>query len=364
MGVFIRFLILLLVLATGPAQAATPFKTITVAEGLEYPWSVAFLPEDGYLITERDGRLLRVAANGAKTEITGLPQITARKQGGLLGIALDPDFSNNHLVYFSYVARGYGGTGTQVARARLEGDELADLEVIFKAEPKKRTDLHFGSRLLFLPDGTLLITLGERFHMQEAQDTGTHLGKLIRINPDGSAPQDNPFAGQKGAKPEIYSYGHRNVQGIALEPGTGTIWEHEHGPKGGDEVNIIKPGANYGWPVITYGIDYDGSVITDRKEAPGMEQPVIYWVPSIAPSGMAFYNGDKFPEWKGDLFVGALAGTHLRRLEVEGQTITEQEVMLADMEERIRDVAAGPDGFIYVLTDSHEGRLIRLEPAQ
>jgi len=360
---FLSF-VTLIVLSGTAAAAEQPFKLVTVAGGLEFPWSVAFLPEGGYLVTERGGKLLRIAEDGKKTEIAGLPQITARGQGGLMDVALDPDFAANRFIYFSYVTRGYGGTGTQVARAQLAGDALAGVEVIFKAEPKKRSDVHFGGRLLFAPDGTLFITLGERFDMKEAQDTSNHLGSIIRINKDGSAPPDNPFAGKHGVKPEIYSFGHRNVQGIALQPGTGTIWAHEHGPQGGDEVNILKPGANYGWPVITYGIDYDGSVISTITEAPGMEQPVIYWKPSIAPCGMAFYDGDKFPAWKGDLFVGALAGAHLRRLEVKGQEITEQEILLADLGERIRDVAAGPDGFLYILTDSPEGRLIKLAPAQ
>lgn len=363
MKIFLSLAVLLSFAILSVEARAEPFRPVTVAEGLSFPWAVAFLPEGGYLVTERGGRLLRVSEDGTKTPVGGVPPVAARGQGGLLGIALDPAFADNRRIYFSYVTRGYGGTGTQVARAKLSGDMLTDLQVIFSAEPKKRSDVHFGSRLLFAPDGTLFVTLGERFHMKEAQDPGNHLGSIVRINPDGSVPPDNPFGDRKGFKPEIFSYGHRNVQGIALQPGTNLIWAHEHGPQGGDEVNILKPGANYGWPEITYGIDYDDSIITTKTEAPGMEQPVIHWTPSIAPSGMAFYAGDKFPDWQGDLFAGALAGAHLRRLEVEGQQITGQEVLLEDMEERIRDVASGPDGYLYLLTDSADGRLIRLVPA-
>lgn len=345
-----------------PAQAAAPFHLVTVAEDFDFPWALAFLPEGDYLVTEKPGRLLRVTAEGQKTEIKGLPPIVARGQGGLLDIIVDPAFAQNRTVYFSYVARGQGGTGTQVARARLEGNALENVRVIFAAEPKRRTDLHFGSRLLFGPDGKLYITLGERFYMEEAQDPGNNLGSIIRLNPDGSVPDDNPFIGRNGFRPENFTYGNRNVQGIALEPGTDMIWFHEHGPQGGDEVNILKAGANYGWPEITYGINYDGRIISPETKAPGMEPPVIHWTPSIAPSGMAFYQGDKFPEWQGDIFVGALAGTHLRRLDVEEGEIVDQEVLLEDLGERIRDVRSLPDGFLYILTDSHDGRLIRLVP--
>ncbi|MCB9990010.1 MAG: PQQ-dependent sugar dehydrogenase [Rhodospirillales bacterium] len=365
-GYIFSFVIFALVLLCGSVYAQTqdarPYTLVTVAEGLDYPWSVAFLPDGDMLVSERPGALVRINAQGEKTQIKGLPPVVARRQGGLLGLALDPEFEHNRLLYFSYVARGMGGTGTQVARAELRDDILHDVRVIFKAVPKMRSDVHFGSRLLFAPDGKLFITLGERFDMRQAQDRSNHLGSLIRINPDGSIPDDNPFVGQEKIRPKIYSYGHRNMQGIALQPGTNTIWAHEHGPKGGDEVNIIKPGANYGWPKITYGIDYDGTIISTETEAPGMEQPVTYWTPSIAPSGMSFYTGDKFPDWQGDLFVGALAGTHLRHLSVNGQQITAQDILLEELGERIRDVATGPDGYLYVLTDSHDGRLIRLEP--
>jgi glucose/arabinose dehydrogenase len=341
------------------------FRIQTLASGLDHPWSLAFLPDGGILITERSGSL-RLFRDGQlqADPVPGVPEVAARGQGGLLDIALHPDFADNGLVYLSYAGPGAGGAGTEVARARFDGAALEDLEVIFRAEPKVGGGNHFGSRLLFAGDGTLYVTLGDRYrYMKEAQNLDNHLGSIVRLNDDGSVPEDNPFVGREDARPEIFSYGHRNVQGLALEPQTGTLWAHEHGPQGGDEVNILKPGANYGWPAITYGIDYSGAIISEKTEAPGMEQPVIYWVPSIAPSGMAFYDGDAFPEWRGDLFVGALSHLHLRRLEIEGEKVVAQEQLLTGLSARIRDVRAGPDGYLYVLTDSADGHLLRLEPA-
>lgn len=360
-----RFLFTLLCLCFTPAFAAdapAAFKTVTVAEGFENPWSVAFLPDGQYLVTERGGALWRVGKDGAKTAVTGLPgNIVARRQGGLFDVALHPDFAANNLVYISYNGKGEGGTGTEVARARLNGDTLHDLEVVFRARPKMRSDVHFGGRLLFMDDGTLLVTLGDRMNMDKAQDKTTSWGGIARIRDDGTAPPDNPFSADADARPELYTFGNRNVQGIA-RAGDGTVWFHEHGPQGGDELNILKRGANYGWPVITYGIDYDDSIISDKTAQDGMEQPVIHWTPSIAPSGLAFYDGDKFPEWRGSLFAGALAGSHLRRITLKGKTVTAQESLLTDLGERIRDVRAGPDGYLYILTDAADGRLIRLEP--
>ncbi len=339
------------------------FRIVSLAKDLSHPWSLAFLPGGDLLVTERSGRLRLVRRGVLEPEpIKGLPKIDAVGQGGLLDVALHPDFNNNNLVYFSYSARNSGGVGTVVARGRLQGNSLRNVQVMFQARPKSSGGRHFGSRLLFDPQGYLFITLGDRGRMQEAQRTSSHLGSVIRLHDDGRVPSDNPFVNQQGALPEIYSYGHRNVQGIALHPSNGQIWVHEHGPKGGDEVNILRKGANYGWPAITYGIDYSGSIITEKKSAPGMEQPVIYWVPSIAPSGMAFYSGDRFPNWKGDIFVGALAGSHLRRLEIRDGKVIEQEQLLKELGERIRDVRSGPDGFLYVLTDSSDGQILRLEP--
>lgn len=340
------------------------FRITTVAAELDHPWGLAFLPNGDMLVTERSGQL-RIIRNGIldPKPIDGVPVVYASGQGGLLDVALHPNFKSNRLVYFSYAARGAGGAGTEVARGRLVGNKLAAVEVIFRVSPKTSGSNHYGSRLLFVPDGTLFITTGDRYSfLEQAQDTGDHLGTIVRVRDDGSVPDDNPFVGRAGARPEIYSYGHRNVQGIALRPGDNAVWAHEHGPRGGDEVNILRPGANYGWPAITYGIDYSGAIISDKSAAPGMEQPVVYWDPSIAPSGMAFYDGDRFANWRGNLFVGALADTHLRRLELDGDRVVKQEVLLEKLDERIRDVRVGPDGFLYVLTDSSNGQVLRLEP--
>lgn len=340
------------------------FRIMTVAKGLEHPWGVAFLPGGDMLVTERTGQL-RVIRGGKldPNPVRGVPgNIYVAGQGGLLDVALHPDFKNNQMVYLSYSGRGDGGANTEVARGRFAGDRLENLEVIYRSTPKTGGSGHFGSRLVFAPDGTLYITTGDRRQMKESQNVGNHIGTVLRIRDDGSVPPDNPFVGRNDARPEIFSYGHRNGQGMALRPGTSTIWMHEHGAQGGDEVNILRPGANYGWPVITYGVDYGGGKISDKTSAPGMEQPVVYWDPSIAPSGMAFYDGDRFPEWRGDLFVGALKLTHLRRLELDGDKVVAQEVLLENLDARIRDVRSGPDGYLYVLTDSSEGRLLRLEP--
>lgn len=343
-------------------QAA--FKIVTLAEGLDHPWGMTFLPDGGILVTERSGQLRHVKDGRLESApIKGTPAVVARGQGGLLDVALHPGFAENGLVYLSYSGAGDGGAGTEVARGRLEGSELKDLEVIFRAQPKTNGTRHFGSRLVFANDGSLYISLGDRgSFMRESQNPGNHIGTVVRLNDDGSVPEDNPFVGEADKRPEIFSYGHRNVQGMTLHPETGAIWAHEHGPRGGDEVNLLKKGANFGWPAITYGIDYSGAIISDKTEAPGMEQPVVFWDPSIAPSGMAFYQGDKFPEWQGDLFVGALAHLHLRRLELDGDKVVAQESLLVDLGERVRDVRSGPDGYLYVLTDSSDGQILRLEP--
>jgi glucose/arabinose dehydrogenase len=350
------------------SSSGEAFRLVEIAARLETPWSLALLPDGDMLVTERDAGTLRRIKDGQlePEPIAGTPEVAAGGQGGLLDIVLHPNFAENRMLYLSYAASGPGGRGTEVMRARLDGEQLSDAKVIFRAEPKTAGSAHYGSRLLFGPDGTLFITLGDRYaYRDEAQNLGNHLGTIVRLKDDGSVPDDNPFVGKDDAKPEVFSYGHRNSQGIALRPGTSEIWQHEHGPRGGDEVNILKAGANYGWPVITYGIDYSGAIISDKTEAAGMEQPVVYWVPSIAPSGMVFYQGEKFPQWQGDLFVGALAGTHLRRLKLEGSKIVEQEVLLGDFGERIRDVRIGTDGSLYIVTDDPvNGRVLRLEPAK
>jgi glucose/arabinose dehydrogenase len=354
-----------------PAQTASrAIKVETYAQGLAYPWGMAFLPDGRLLVTERPGRMRLVAKDGTlSAPLAGVPAVVAFGQGGLLDIALSPDFASSRLVYFSFAEpREDGGAATSVARARLaienDGGRLDDVKVIFRQQPSARGGHHFGSRLVFAGDGNLFVTLGERGQRDKAQDLATHYGKVVRIRPDGSVPADNPFVGKAGALPETWSYGHRNVQGAALHPASGKLWTVEHGARGGDEVNIPLPGRNHGWPVITYGRDYTGERIGEGTAKPGMEQPVYYWDPSIAPSGLAFYTGDLLPEWKGNLLVGALAGAALHRLVLDGESVVGEEVLLAGLGERIRDVRSGPDGAVWLLTDSPRGRVLRIEPAQ
>jgi glucose/arabinose dehydrogenase len=326
---------------------------------------MVFLPSGDILVTERSGRL-RLIKRGRLlgSPIAGLPRIREKGQGGLLGITLHPDFKNNRWIYLAYAGKGKGCYGTEVIRGRLDGLRLNDVQIIFRALPKSGGGRHFGSRLVFGRDGTLYISLGERGQRPAAQDLNDHRGSLIRVNDDGSVPQDNPFVGRPGVKPEIYTYGNRNMQGMALHPFSGDIWTHEHGPQGGDEINIMKPGVNYGWPVITYGVNYGiGTKIGEGTHKKGMAQPIHTWVPSIAPSGMTFYTGDKFPRWKGHLFVGSLKFGLLVRLDVDGNRIQQEERLLNGRYGRIRDVVQGPDGYLYVLTDEPDGQLLRLTPA-
>jgi glucose/arabinose dehydrogenase len=355
---------LILVCSMAALRAEQGFKVTTVAEGLEHPWGMAFLDNDRILVTERPGRL-RLIEKGVlnSTPITGLPAIVAKGQGGLLDVVLHPDYRENGWIYFSYVASGEGGIGTEVARARLDGMQLEQLQTLFRMERKSRGGQHFGSRLVFDREGYLFITLGERGERPRAQQLNDHGGSVIRLNADGTVPVDNPFYKMEGARPEIYSYGHRNPQGMALHPATGEVWLHEHGPQGGDELNWIRPGRNYGWPVITYGVNYGtGTKIGEGTHKTGMEQPLYYWVPSIAPSGMAFYTGDHFPEWNGDLFIGSLKFQLLVRLELDGRKVIREERLLKGELGRIRDVSEGPDGYLYLLTDAANGKLVRLGP--
>ncbi|AOY02170.1 hypothetical protein BJP62_02520 [Jeongeupia sp. USM3] len=360
-----------LVLAGGvraavPVSTSGAWATTTVARGLEHPWGLAFLPDGRMLVTERPGRLRIVSAAGElSAPVAGVPGVYATGQGGLLDVATDPKFADNRLVYLSYAEAGSGGrAGTAVARARLaEADgkaSLAGLQVIFRQQPKVDGSAHFGSRLVFARDGTLFITLGERYQRDRAQDLGTHLGKVVRIRPDGSLPADNPFAGRKDVLPEIWSYGHRNPQGAAINPASGRLWTVEHGARGGDEINIPQAGANYGWPVITYGRDYNFMKIGEGTSKPGMEQPVYHWDPSIAPSGMAFYTGTRYPGWAGSVFVGALKDTMLVRLALSGDRVVAEERLLQGEKRRIRDVRQGPDGWLYLLTDEGDGEILRL----
>jgi aldose sugar dehydrogenase len=339
-------------------------SVVTVADGLEQPWGLAFLPDGRMLVTEKEGRLRLVVPNGALSEpLGGVPEVHDGGQGGLLDVALDPDFAANQLVYLSYSEPGDEGAGTAVARGKLGAGRLDNVEVIWRQQPKLDSGQHFGSRLVFLQDGTLIVTLGDRNTRQYIADMKAQIGKLVRINRDGSIPKDNPFVGNADYSPDIYSLGHRNVQGATLHPDTGALWTVEHGSRGGDEINIPRPGKNYGWPVISYGREYSGEKIGEGTAKPGLEQPVHYWDPSIAPSGMTFYTGEKFPAWKGSLFVGALKFQLLSRLEVDGNRIVKEERLLEDMGERIRDVVQGPDGYLYLLTDEDDGRILRLEPA-
>ena len=343
---------------------AGSIAVVTVAEGLEQPWGLAFLPDGRMLVTEKEGRLRLVSPDGTLSDpLAGVPEVYDNGQGGLLDVALDPDFAVNQLVYLSFAEPGGEGGGAAVARGTLGTGRLDHVEVIWRQQPKLDSGHHFGSRLVFLKDGTLIVTLGDRNRRQYIPDMKAQIGKLVRINRDGSIPKDNPFAGNPDYSPDIYSLGHRNVQGATLHPDTGALWTVEHGARGGDEVNIPQPGKNYGWPVISYGREYSGEKIGEGTAKPGLEQPVYYWDPSIAPSGMTFYTGDKFPASKGSLFVGALKFQLLARLEVDGNRIVKEERLLEGMGDRIRDVVQGPDGYLYLLTDEDDGRILRLEPA-
>ena len=353
------------VIATERAQE-TAFTVVQLVSDLEHPWSFGFMPDGAILITELPGHLyLYEPGAGRISEISGLPRVSANGQGGLLDVVLHPDYEDTGWIYFTYSSRYQFGDGTTLARARLRGNELIDVDEIFRMDNPTRTGHHFGSRMAFGSDGKLYMTIGERGSRDRAQDLGDHAGSVLRFNADGSVPADNPFVGRDDVLSEIYSYGHRNAQGLAVNPWSGELWLHEHGPRGGDEINVLVPGANYGWPVISYGAEYaSGRPVGEGTSMAGMEQPLIYWVPSIAPSGMAFYDGDVFDAWRGDLFVGALAGEHLRRVDLEDDEVVGQEILLQGVVGRIRDVRTGPDGLVYFITDEARGGLYRLEPAR
>ena len=366
-----------LVLAYGAAPAAAQsypssagnLNVETIARGLERPWGLAFLPDGKMLVTERAGRLRVVARDGRLSPpVTGVPAVRANGQGGLHDVVPDREFATNRTIYFCYAEPASGGGRTAMARARFadgEAPKLDDVKVIFRQEGPLSSGNHYGCRIVQGRDGNLWLTMGDHFTSRdEAQNLANHIGKIVRVTPDGAVPRDNPFVGRSDARPEIWSYGHRNSQGAALHPQSGKLWEHEHGPRGGDEINIPLAGKNYGWPVIGYGIDYSGVKIHEASAKAGMEQPVKYWVPSIAPSGMAFYTGDVFAPWKGNLLVGALAGQLLVRLELDGEKVGREERLLTNLGARIRDVRQGPDGAIWLLTDGGDGRILRVTPAK
>jgi aldose sugar dehydrogenase len=375
---FMKWLIVGAVAAVPTAAPAAPqtypsstgnLMIETIATGLANPWALAFLPDGRLLVTERAGRMRIVGKDGKLSPpLAGVPQVFARSQGGLHDVVLDRDYAQNNTIYFCFAEPASGGGRTALARAKLiEGatPRLDDVKVIFHQDGPLSSGNHFGCRIVQAADGNLFLTMGDHFAFRnEAQNLANHLGKIVRIRPDGSVPPDNPFVNRTGAKPEIWSYGHRNAQGAAINPQTGKLWEHEHGPRGGDEINVAEAGKNYGWPVIGYGIDYSGAKIHDSTQRAGMEQPIKYWVPSIAPSGMAFYTGELFPAWRGSVFVGALAGQILVRLEVKGDSIGNEERLLRTLNERIRDVRMGPDGALWLVTDNAAGRILRVAPAR
>jgi glucose/arabinose dehydrogenase len=357
---------------TGDVPELGGWRTEVVAGGLAHPWAIAWLPDGSALITERAGRL-RVLRDGKidPTPIDGLPPICGNcGQGGLLDVSLHPDFADNRFVYLTYAAGDKDANRTALARGRLADGRLEDVEVIFENADSKSGTQHFGSRLVWLPDGTLLMSIGDGGNppisfdgdviRKQAQNLGTHFGSVVRLRDDGSVPPDNPFVGKPGAKPEIYSYGHRNIQGMVYDAGRDLIWANEHGSRGGDELNVIEPGRNYGWPEVTYSMEYWGPAISDKSSAPGVVEPKVVWTPSKAPSGLTVYTGERFPDWQGDLLSGALKFQELRRIDLKGNEIIDEEKL--EIGQRVRDVRMGPDGELYVLTDENPGQLLRIVP--
>ena len=343
------------------------FRIVPLLAGLENPWSIAFLPDGRMLVTERAGRL-RLVTQDFKLDpkpIDGLPEVIANGQGGLFDVVLHPQHAQNGWIYWAYNAPGTGGWGTALARGKLQGQRMTEVQVLFSMQPKTRSAHHFGGRIVFDAAGMVYLTLGDRGDKDRAQKLNDHAGSVIRLHDDGRVPNDNPFVKRAGALPEKWTLGHRNMQGAAINPQTGELWTHEHGPQGGDEVNVIRPGLNYGWPVVTYGVNYGlGTKIGEGQSKPGMVQPLQVWVPSIAPSGMAFVSGSQFSQWRGSMLVGALRGQMLVRLTLEGDKVLSEERLFQGRPGRIRDVRMGPDGLVYLLTDDPQGALLRLEPAK
>ena len=356
-------MIIILPAGAGSRDSGDEFELIKAAEGLEHPWAIAFLPDGSLLVTERPGRLLHIAGSQVR-EVSGLPKIHAEAQGGLLDIALHPEFHENQLVYMTFSQSDCTGSGTALMRGVFNGEALEDIEILYRMPKFSRHGVHYGSRIVFAPDGTIYLTIGDRGERHRARDLLDAAGKTIRLNDDGSVPHDNPFVGHGDALNEIFSYGHRNSQGMAVHPETGAVWQHEHGPRGGDELNILVPGADYGWPLVSHGEEYSGGSVGIGTSAPGVTDPITYWTPAVAPSGMTFYTGDAFSQWQGSLFIGSLVRTHLRRLELSGNEVTAQEILLSGEIGRIRDVREAPDGTLWLITDARNGALYQMVPAK
>ncbi len=367
MAIGVKNLLISLSAAVFFAGSAHAERVETIASGLDHPWSVAFLPETaggGVLVTERSGRLLRIVGGGKPAAIAGVPPVYARSQGGLFDVLLHPRFAENRLLYLSMAAGEKGANFTRIVRARLDGDRLADVATIFQVAPAKDTPVHFGGRMAFLPDGSLVMTTGDGFdYREQAQRLGSGLGKIVRLNDAGKPLASNPFVGRKGAQASIWSYGHRNPQGLAVDPVTGRLWAHEHGPRGGDELNLIVKGGNYGWPIATFGRDYSGATISPFKRYKGMIDGRVVWVPSIAPSGLAVYRGAMWPDWHGDLIVGALAAKEVRRIDLDADgKVVGQSRIFPKISARVRDVRVAPDGAVWVTTDEDSGKVLRVTP--
>ncbi len=346
----------------------TDYDVVTIAEGLDLPWALAFLPNGDMLVTELDGRL-RLISNGAlvREPIAGVPSVYRASQGGLMDLVLHPDYAENQLVYLSLASGTPAANALRVIRGTFTGSELTNIQTVFEAAPSKDTPVHYGGRMTFLPDNSLLITVGDGFdYREEAQNPGSHFGTIVRVLDDGKVPEDNPFAVKGGGKPEVWTYGHRNAQSIIYDAVRGLVFATEHGPRGGDELNLIEAGKNYGWPAITYGINYTGARVSPFTEREGMEQPLKYWVPSIGPSGMSIYRGAAFPQWDGDVLVSSLVFKHVRRLTLDGTQVVGDAIMFPELAHRVRDVRVGPDGLIYLLLEGNEeeksGRIVRIQP--
>lgn len=345
-------------------QAAAAYKIETIAEGLDYPWSITFLPGGDYLVALRVGEVRRISAAGEVGEpLAGLPDTYVASQGGYFDIILDPDFASNQTIYLSFAHGTAAENGTRIIKGTLGETAVENVQILFTVSPLKDTAVHYGGKMIFLQDGTLLMTTGDGFEYREAaQDKFSLLGKIIRINKDGSVPRDNPYADGSQGDPKVWSYGHRSPQGLVLDDATGIVYMHEHGAQGGDELNAILPALNYGWPAVTKGVNYSGAYVSPLKSAPGVEEPLSYWTPSIAPSGLAIYDGAAFPQWQGDLFVGALVDQEVRQLGIESGEVVSETPVFTEIGARIRDIRVGPDGFLYILTDSDSGKVLRVVP--